>query len=71
MIPLAFVVMTLLFMIYLIWGGIDWIRSGNNKENTVKAQTKWRYAILGYVVVLVSFLLVKVLGFIVQIDFPL
>lgn len=69
--PLLFTVATMLFLIYLIWGGIDWIRSGNNKENTVKAQAKWRYAILGYIVMIVSLLLVKVLGFITGIPFHL
>lgn len=71
LIPVFFIAMTLLFLLYLLWGGLDWIISGSNKENVIKAQSKWRYAILGFTVIMISILLVKVLGYITNIKFPL
>ncbi|OGK16628.1 hypothetical protein A2690_03370 [Candidatus Roizmanbacteria bacterium RIFCSPHIGHO2_01_FULL_39_12b] len=71
LLPLVFIGASLLFLSYLIWGALDWIKAGNNKENVVKAQTKWRYAILGFIVMLTSLLMVKVLGYITRIPFPL
>lgn len=71
LVPIFFVSTTLLLLIYLLWGALDWIISGNNKDSVIKAQSKWRYAILGYIVIITSILIVKVLGFITNIKFPI
>lgn len=70
-IPFIFLVTTFLFLIYLLWGGLNWIRAGDDKENLKNAQNKLRYTIFGYVVVLLSILFVKLLGYITHIAFPL
>lgn len=71
LIPLIFLGITFFFLIYLLWGGINWIRAGDDKENLKNAQSKIRYAIFGYVLVLMSVLFVKLLGYITHITFPL
>lgn len=60
-----------LFLIYLLWGALDWIGSGGEKEKIVKAQGKITQAIVGICILfsvwtLWSFLAGYVLGIIVE-----
>lgn len=38
-------------LIYLLWGALDWITSGGDKEKLTKAQNKITNAVIGLVVV--------------------
>ena len=39
-------------MIYLLWGGFDWITSGGEKEKIAKAQGKLTNAVIGIFIVI-------------------
>ncbi|MDO8610017.1 MAG: hypothetical protein Q7R95_05685 [bacterium] len=43
----------LFLLIYLLWGGLDWIISGGEKEKITKAQNKIMNAVIGIVLVFV------------------
>ncbi len=47
-----------LFMLYLIWGGIEWMTAGGSSEKLKKGQQKIIYAILGVVIVVLSYFIV-------------
>ncbi len=42
-------------LIYLMWGGFDWITSGGEKEKIMAAQRKITYAIIGIIFLMLSF----------------
>ena len=52
----------ILAIIYLLWGGISWISSGGNKESLAAAKKKITYALLGLVLVLLSFAILYTFG---------
>ncbi len=52
-----------LALVFLIWGGIGWITSQGNKENLQKARQTLIYSIFGLVVILLSFLLVRIINY--------
>lgn len=47
-------------LVYLIWGGINWIMSGGDKEGTAKAKEKVTSALIGLAVVLGSWVLINI-----------
>ena len=47
-------------LVYLIWGGINWIMSGGDKEGTTKAKEKVTSALIGLAVVLGSWVLINI-----------
>lgn len=47
---------------YFVWGGFDYIMAQGQKEGIAKAKEKIRWAIIGLVVVLLSFTLAKFLS---------
>ena len=47
-------------LLYLIWGGINWLMSEGDKQRINQARQKLAYAILGLAVVFMSFLIVNV-----------
>ncbi len=48
-------------LVYLIWGGINWIMSGGDKEGTSKAKEKVTSALIGLAVVLGSWVLINII----------
>ena len=54
----------LFFFIMLIWGGINFIFSGDDKEKTAQAKGKLTSAVIGVAVVLLAFALVNLIGYI-------
>ena len=61
-VELAFLFAILLCLAFIIWGGIDWIMAGGNKENINKARQKIVWSVMGLFVVFLSFLIINVLG---------
>lgn len=55
----AFVVAILLTLIYLIWGGINWIMSGGDKEKVGAARSKIVAAIVGLILVILSYVILN------------
>lgn len=52
----------ILALAYLIWGGIQWTMSGGDKNKVHAAQSKIMYAIIGLVVIFLSFFIIITIG---------
>lgn len=50
-----------LFMLYLIWGGIEWMTAGGSADRLKSGQKKILYAIFGIVIVVLSYFLVDMI----------
>ena len=50
-------VASLLLLMFLLWGALDWILSGGEKDKIEKAQRKITNAVLGYIIMFVMFAL--------------
>ncbi len=61
-IQLSLIVGALFCMIYLLWGGIDWIGSGDDKEALKKAQTRMRNAFVGSIMLVVALVMFVVIS---------
>lgn len=62
LLKLLLLVAFILAFIYLLLGGISWIMSGGNKEALEGARRKVTYAVIGLIVVLLSFLILFTFG---------
>ncbi|MBI3485847.1 hypothetical protein HY025_02775 [Candidatus Daviesbacteria bacterium] len=52
----------ILLLFYFLWGAIDWIMSGGDKEKVGNAQKKITSALVGFVLLALLFLIVRVIG---------
>ncbi|MBP9718939.1 MAG: hypothetical protein KBD46_00555 [Candidatus Levybacteria bacterium] len=59
---------TILTLFFLIWGGIDWIMSGGDKEGLAKAKAKITYAIIGLIIAVLSFAIINIIGTFFAVD---
>ena len=50
-----------LLLIYLLWGGFQYLMSGSNKEVVAKARARITYAFIGFIVVIISFAIMQYL----------
>jgi len=55
----VFVIAILLALIYLIWGGINWIMSGGDKEKVGAARSKIIAAIVGLILVILAYVILN------------
>ena len=65
----------LICLVYLIWGGIEWMTSGGEKTAVSAAKAKLTAAFIGLIIVLAAFAIIKLLeylfGFdILEFEFP-
>ncbi len=56
-------------VIYSVWGSVDWILSGGDKEKISAARKKITTALIGLTVLAFSFMIVYMVGKIIGIDF--
>ncbi len=68
-ITLVFTFAALAVLFFVVWGALEWIISGGDKESLAKAKKKITTALIGLLVLSLSFLLVTLVGKIVGIDF--
>ena len=68
-ITIVFVVAVLAVLVYLIWGAFEWITSGGEKESVKKAQGKITNALIGLAVLALAFIIARVVGAVLGIDF--
>lgn len=52
----------ILAIIFLLWGGISWTMSGGSKEGLESARKKVTYAVIGLILVLISFAIFYIFG---------
>ena len=59
----AFLISFLLVFVMLVWGGIQWVTSGGDKENTQKARDRITHALVGVAIIAGAWALMKVVEF--------
>lgn len=62
---LIFMVAAILVFVMLLWGGIEWILSGGDKEKVGNARKRIVNALVGLAILALAFLIVNVIGQIV------
>src|SRR5437870_3803797 len=60
---LLLILVTILTLVYLIWGGINWTTSGGDKSKVAQARAKITYAIIGLIIAFISFGLLSLFGY--------
>lgn len=68
--PLLVLGAALLFLIMFLFAGFQWLTAGGSMDNAKKAQKTMTFAVIGLVVVVISYTAVKLIGFILQITLP-
>ena len=66
--PVLLVGASILLLGMLFMGAFKFITAGGNPENIDSAKNLFTYAILGFVFIILSFLIVKILGFVLGVD---
>lgn len=49
-------------VIYFVWGAVDWILSGGDKEKVANARKKMTHALIGLALLSLSFVLINLIG---------
>lgn len=55
-------------VIYFIWGAVDWIMSGGDKEKIASARKKMTNSLIGLLLLSLSFAIIRVVGAIAGFD---
>lgn len=55
-------------LLYLIWGALDWIFAGNNPDRMNRGKTKLFDGILGLVLLVLSYLIIKIISTVTGLD---
>jgi len=69
-IPLLMSAAAIILLFMLIWGGYSVLTAGGDAEKLKKAQKIFQFSIIGFIIIVCSYLLVKILGAIFKINFP-
>lgn len=67
-ITIIFVVAAILVLVMLIWGGIEWVLSGGDKEKVANARKRIIASLIGLAIIALAFLIVRVVGQIFSFD---
>jgi hypothetical protein len=65
---LAYTAGALIFLLYFVWGGIEWIMGGGNEERVSHAKSKISNGVLGLAMLAGSWALMKAVGYVLGID---
>lgn len=52
---IVFLIVSVLLLVWLVWGIFQYIFAGGNKENLAKARSRITWAIVGFCIVLLAF----------------
>lgn len=69
--PILIIGAAVLLLVMLLYGAFTWITAGGSAENVAKAQKIMTYAILGLVLVILSFVFVKLFTTIFRFTAPI
>jgi hypothetical protein len=61
LVELFFLFGAIAFVIYFLWGAVDFIISGGDKEKVGKARAKITYAIIGLILMGLSFVIFRII----------
>jgi hypothetical protein len=70
-IPLLLLVSAFVFLVILMWGGTRMLTAGGNKEAVDTAKKTITYAVAGLATIFLSYLGVKLIAFVFNIQVPL
>lgn len=70
-IPLITIVAALIFLFMLISGAFKYITAGDSAEQVKKAQSTFVTAIIGLIIVVSAYMIVKLIGYIFKFEMPL
>jgi len=71
LLPLLMLGGAIVFLIMLMYGAYSWITSGGEAKNMEKTQKIFTYAILGLLIIVMSYFAVKLIGTLLHIQTPL
>ena len=57
-----------LITIYIVWGGLQWIQSGGDKQKLEGAKSKITWAIIGFIILLLSYAFVNAVGYLFRVN---
>ena len=60
----------LITFIYLVWGGIEWLTSGGDKEKYESARNRITAAIIGLVIIVAAYAVMSLIASFLGIPFP-
>jgi len=69
--PLLMLGAGLFFLVILLQAAFKILTAGDNKETVAKAQKTIGFAVLGLILIVSSFLLVRIIGMILKVPLPL
>lgn len=55
-------------VLFIIWGGINWITSNGDKQKLASARARITWAIIGLVIMLISFLIINMIGYFLGVE---
>lgn len=61
LIPYVFGIVGFLLILFLVWGGFDWMTSGGNQEKIQKAKAKISGALIGFLIIFASYWVIQIL----------
>lgn len=61
-ISVLYIVAGIILIFMLLWGSLDWITSGGEKEKVAGARNKILHAIIGFVLMAITFAILGILG---------
>ncbi len=61
-IQLIYILASVVFVIMIVWGGVEWVLSGGDKEKISGAQKRITNAIIGITILATAFAIIKVVG---------
>lgn len=62
--PLLFSIAGLLLLLYLLWGGFNYLTSMGDPKKAAVGKQKITYAVLGFLIIFISFWLVQILDYV-------
>jgi hypothetical protein len=68
LLPYIYALAGLALLLYLIWGGFDLLTSGGNPESVKRGQSKVTNAVVGFIIVFISYWLIQAIGAILGIE---
>lgn len=68
-IQILFVTVVILSFVFLLLGGISWITAGGNKESLEKARKRVTYSIIGLIITLLAFAILRFIQTIFNVKF--
>jgi hypothetical protein len=57
-----------LMLIYVVWGGMQWARSGGEKQQLEAAKSRVKWAIIGLIILLLSYAFVNAVGYLFKVN---